>query len=139
MNIELEAYNALRAAQNASEFTLSPADREKALQPIVNKLKAMPLPDAWKEIRMAVYYPGTAGSIVLYMFMQQLPRWHSPIPETCDICASKIADTFTDGATRMGPWAIMCPVCEPRIGRGLGTGRGQKYTREGDHFYKVEG
>jgi len=98
MNIELEAYNALLAAQNASEFTLSPADREKALQPIVDKLKAMPLPDAWKEIRMAVYYPGTAGSIVLYMFKQQLPRWHSPIPETCDICASKIADTFTDGA-----------------------------------------
>lgn len=67
------------------------------------------------------------------------PRWHSPIPETCDICESKIADTFTDGATRLGPWAIMCPVCEPRIGRGLGTGQGQKYTREGDTFYKVAG
>ena len=65
--------------------------------------------------------------------------WQGPAPAACDICAQPIALTFIDGATQCGPWANMCPACHTRSGRGLGIGRGQKYTREGNHFYKVEG
>ncbi|GIM90103.1 hypothetical protein [Paractinoplanes toevensis] len=36
-----------------------------------------------------------------------------------------------DGATRLGPWANMCPACFTLHGRGLGIGRGQRLLVEG--------
>lgn len=72
------------------------------------------------------------------------PRyWMGDPPTACDIDAShKITDTFIDGSTSRG-WANMCPACHTEYGRGLGTGRGQKYEKrevEGKtRWLKVEG
>lgn len=66
--------------------------------------------------------------------------WISPAPEKCDICKEPITDTFVDGATKFGPWGFMCPSCHPKVGCGLGLGRGQKYVKqENGQFKKVEG
>lgn len=57
--------------------------------------------------------------------------WMGPIPAKCDTCGTPIEDTFIDGRTQMGPWAIMCPSCHslgPGTGK-LGTGFGQKYGK----------
>ncbi len=53
------------------------------------------------------------------------------------MCRRELCDSFVDGRTDMGPWAIMCLACYYRRGIGLGTGRGQQY----DHAtgIKVEG
>ena len=51
-------------------------------------------------------------------------------PTKCDICQGNIADMFVDGATTAGPWANMCPKCYGFYGRGLGTGKGQKYEKQ---------
>ena len=57
----------------------------------------------------------------------------------CDLCGCEITDALVDGATRMGPWAVMCPKCHKIHGIGLGTGRGQMYKRDADgDFVKVE-
>jgi len=56
-----------------------------------------------------------------------MPKWMSPKPEKCDICKEPIEDQFVDGATVMGPWAIMCSGCHFQYGRGTGTGKGQVY------------
>ena len=67
--------------------------------------------------------------------------WFGSEPKNCDVCAKKITDTFIDGKTTYGPWGILCPECHDKNGMGLGTGKGQKYSRsEGtDRFYKVGG
>ena len=58
---------------------------------------------------------------------------------TCDICGRKIEKILVDGATNLGPWAVMCPSCHKRHGIGLGQGREQKYVKDasGD-FVKEE-
>jgi len=50
--------------------------------------------------------------------------------DSCDICEGKLEEHewFVDGATMMGPWALMCPKCFSSYGRGLGTGLGQMYN-----------
>ena len=58
--------------------------------------------------------------------------WFGDPPLRCDACSASVADQFVDGALRHGPWAIMCPTCHSRHGRGLGTGRGQHYVRAAD-------
>lgn len=55
--------------------------------------------------------------------------WSGEPPETCQICQMPIHRVFVDGATRMGPWAIMCRTCHFMHGCGFGTGKGQKYER----------
>ena len=68
-------------------------------------------------------------------------KWLSKA-DNCDICKEPLdwalnKQWFVDGATQMGPWALMCPRCFEMYGVGLGTGRGQKYdykTKE-----KIEG
>lgn len=42
----------------------------------------------------------------------------------CNICST--AKATYDGATKLGPWANMCPQCFAIHGVGLGTGRGQR-------------
>jgi len=74
--------------------------------------------------------------------MAQTVEWSGSAPEYCDICAGAIGGTFIDGATQYGPWACMCSTCHGTHGRGLGTGRGQKYQqKEGmpGRWFKVEG
>ena len=70
-----------------------------------------------------------------------LPEAYQGTPPTnCDACARPITRAFIDGATRIGPWGNLCPVCHDMYGRGLGTGKGQKYERADDgKFYKVAG
>lgn len=65
--------------------------------------------------------------------------WMGIPPSKCDICGSAITDTFIDGKTIHGPWGNMCPECHKRFGCGLGTGRGQKYEKQGDYWVKVAG
>ena len=61
-------------------------------------------------------------------------------PTTCNICDAPITDRFVDGATRQGPWAIMCMPCVEQHGRGLGTGHGQAYSKTPDsQWIKVAG
>jgi hypothetical protein len=56
--------------------------------------------------------------------------WVGEPPERCDLCGGKLANSFVDGRTSDGRWAIMCPWC--RIYNGpirLGAGLGQRFTR----------
>lgn len=54
-------------------------------------------------------------------------KWMGMVPANCDLCHVPLSDKFVDGATRFGPWAIMCPGCHRDQALGLGTGRGQMY------------
>jgi hypothetical protein len=57
-----------------------------------------------------------------------------------DDVGDTIEDVFIDGATTLGPWAIMTPKTHRRIGKGIGQGLGQKYKRQPDgKWLKVEG
>ena len=58
--------------------------------------------------------------------------WMSPAPTECDIDQTPITNRFVDGVTIMGPWANMCPACHAKLGRGLGLGKGQEYTKQED-------
>ena len=60
-------------------------------------------------------------------------------PTDCDICGTPITNQFVDGATTTGPWGFMCPTCFPLYGRGLGLGKGQKYTKQDDGKYHKTG
>lgn len=80
-------------------------------------------------------------------------QWLGPLPKQCQICLGSLTSAtvlardpsdnmisvaaFVDGATRLGPWAVMCLDCHPHIGRGLGTGRGQMYRA--DNGEKLDG
>ena len=65
--------------------------------------------------------------------------WHGDIGKDDDF-NDPITDTFIDGVTVHGPWAIMTPASHERHGRGLGTGQGQKYKKQADgRWLKVEG
>ena len=56
--------------------------------------------------------------------------WNGEMPDKCDMCKAIIEDTFIDGRTIHGPWAIMCPTCFKVFGTGLGIGKGQMYIKE---------
>lgn len=58
-------------------------------------------------------------------------------PHFCDICSGSFENTMYDGRTVQGPWANMCESCFKQYGVGLGLGRGQKYTKKEDRWYKV--
>ena len=66
--------------------------------------------------------------------------WAGSKPDDCNICQESLGEQFIDGATRGGPWAIMCDKCHKGHGAGLGTGRGQKFVKQDDgRWLKVEG
>lgn len=66
----------------------------------------------------------------------------SPAPEACDLISDPRFGTkhdnisekgeFVDGRLRVGPWANMCMTCHKTHGVGLGTGLGQRFTRQAD-------
>lgn len=65
--------------------------------------------------------------------------WIGEVPSVDDL-GNAIVDTFIDGATTYGPWAMMSPASFRRIGRGLGQGVGQKYEKQSDgRWLKVGG
>jgi hypothetical protein len=66
------------------------------------------------------------------MSKQQAKYWMGSPPVNCDICHKPFGDSFTDGATTMGPWGNMCSSCFTKFGVGLGTGRGQRYEKQKD-------
>lgn len=59
-----------------------------------------------------------------------MSNWQSERPTKCGICRQDLQDSFVDGSTTMGMWAIMCKDCHKRKGVGLGIGRGQEYSLE---------
>jgi hypothetical protein len=60
-----------------------------------------------------------------------------PIKDDFDV---RIIDTFVDGKTKQGPWAMMAPSSFQLYGVGLGLGKGQKYQKQGDgKWLKIEG
>jgi hypothetical protein len=69
----------------------------------------------------------------------EMKTWIGSPPERCDICGETLASGFVDGQTRQGPWGCLCGKCHAKYGVGLGTGRGQKYEKQGDKFVKVAG
>lgn len=58
--------------------------------------------------------------------------WLGEPPDKCDIGSEPITTEFVDGATTYGPWGFMCLKCHKSFGKGLGTGRGQKYEKQPD-------
>jgi len=67
-------------------------------------------------------------------------KWYGVVPTECNICNEPIKETFVDGRTKTGFWAIMCPACHKEFGVGLGIGRGQEYKikvlKDGDKEWK---
>lgn len=66
------------------------------------------------------------------------PTWLGLVPEKCDTCGAAIGGKFYDAATKMGPWACMCPSCQV-LGPGrnrLGPGLGQEWTKRADGKYE---
>jgi len=58
----------------------------------------------------------------------------------CDFCQGECGPVLYDGATKYGPWAVMCEACWKRHGvRILGPGFGQKYELKGGKYAKTEG
>lgn len=55
-------------------------------------------------------------------------KWLGAVGD-CDLCQRSLKqfESFIDGRTVMGPWALMCPDCHKSKGVGLGTGCGQAY------------
>lgn len=62
---------AIAAAQNASEFSLSMAERENALQPIVAELTAMPRGKAQEYIRASFRGAGSQDAIAVALFKRE--------------------------------------------------------------------
>lgn len=59
-------------------------------------------------------------------------EWYGAPPDRCEICGKGLTMRFVDGATTMGPWAVMCFQCHMAHGVGVGPGRGQQYTQRPD-------
>lgn len=59
------------------------------------------------------------------------PVYYAGAPEACDICRKPFGQMMYDGRTTSG-WANMCQRCFARHGYGLGTGKGQRYSKQED-------
>ena len=65
--------------------------------------------------------------------------WWCGTIDKCDLCGNDIEDTFIDGATTEGPWAIMCEDCHFDYGDGLGIGKGQRYEKKKGGYLQTKG
>ena len=69
----------------------------------------------------------------------QRKRWTGKPPAKDDF-GDPIENSFIDGKTNGGPWALMTPRSHEEHGVGLGLGQGQLYVREEDGiYYKAAG
>jgi hypothetical protein len=64
--------------------------------------------------------------------------WNGDPPARCDVDQKPITTVFVDAATRQG-WGILCPGCHKTHGCGLGTGKGQEYTKQPDGRWRKTG
>lgn len=59
--------------------------------------------------------------------------WTGMRTKECQLCGESLGETFVDGRTSVGVWAIMCTSepgktgCHELYGKGLGVGNGQLY------------
>lgn len=67
--------------------------------------------------------------------MRRVVYWQGTVPPRCDFCEEEIVDTFIDGRTKQGSWAIMCLHDHIMHGVGLGLGYGQQYAKTEDGLY----
>jgi hypothetical protein len=63
-----------------------------------------------------------------------MQMWSGNPPPECQLCHTKLVNSFVDGATIKGRWAYMCVRCHAVYGYGLGQGRGQLFVKVDDHF-----
>jgi ribosome-binding protein aMBF1 (putative translation factor) len=65
----------------------------------------------------------------------------SAMKDNCDICGGKTGGTCYDVKTIFGSWAYICQKCFPTkaMYKTLGTGKGQKYEKDGESWKKVAG
>ncbi len=69
-----------------------------------------------------------------------MATWHGTTPAQCDLCECQLESApFVDGATRHGPFAIMCLTCHKTEGTGLGKGKGQRYELKDGTYVKTAG
>lgn len=72
--------------------------------------------------------------------MAEKKQWRGD-PLACNFCEQTgvVLDTesFVDGMTKMGPWAVMCDSHFIRFGVGVGPGQGQRYDAKTGE--KIEG
>jgi len=68
-------------------------------------------------------------------------KWCGGNPTNCELCGNVIRNSFVDGKTKAGPWAIMCLDCAVGEVLKFGTGTGQQYVRHEDtnEFWKLRG
>lgn len=59
--------------------------------------------------------------------MDTRKKWMGSKPETCELCKKPLKQSFVDGRTLFGYWALMCNLCHRNVGCGLGVGNGQRY------------
>jgi hypothetical protein len=45
----------------------------------------------------------------------------------CQLCNEPLIESYIDGATVVGPWAIMCDACHRQFGVGWGVGRASRH------------
>lgn len=57
----------------------------------------------------------------------------------CDFCHNECEKELIDGNTTFGVWAVMCPSCFQKYGRGYGIGVGSKYRKIKGKLKKVLG
>lgn len=69
----------------------------------------------------------------------RIKKWEGTVPSTCQLCGAELKQHFIDGATKLGPWAMMCTACHKNAGDGLGVGKGQKYEKRGQLWIKIGG
>jgi hypothetical protein len=96
------------------------------------------VPDKEFEALADVSDDDAAISIRDDMGVPRIKTWMGSVPKQDDY-GQKIEDEFIDGKTKEGPWAMMTPVSFAINGVGLGTGKGQRYKKEGSRWIKIEG
>lgn len=56
-----------------------------------------------------------------------MKKWYGD--NKCNFCGKECTPYLYDGATILGPWAVMCEDCFNKYGTGIGMGRGQEYQK----------